>query len=237
MPRYLPPLNAIRAFEAAARHLSFTRAADELHVTQAAVSHQIKVLEDALGVVLFERRNNMVLLTEAGQLGLPGIHDSFEKLAAAIERMRTAASGDMLCVTTTPGFAAKWLVPRLERFRMAHPDIEVRIDASTHLVDLARENVDVCIRFGAGTYAGLDSELLFKVEVFPVCSPDLIEGPHPLRVPDDLRWQTLLHTNWAVLDGYHAELAHVAVGSRRARRRLEARAAVHGNRCRRPGRH
>jgi len=196
MARNLPPLNALRAFEAAARHLSFTKAARELHVTQAAVSHQIKGLEEYLGVPLFHRHRKAVLLTEAGQLCLPGLRDGFDRLAAAVDSIRNLDNANVLTVTTPPSFAAKWLVPHLDQFRTAHPDFEVRIDASTNLVDFERENVDVAIRYGSGSYPGLESELLFGIEVFPVCSPRLCKGRHGLRTPADLKWHTLLHTEW-----------------------------------------
>lgn len=196
MARKLPPLNSLRAFEAAARHLSFTKAADELNVTQAAISHQIKGLEEYLGVALFQRRNKAVLLTEAGQLCLPGLRDGFDRLADAIGRIRARENENLVSVTTTPPFAAKWLVPRLNRLRKVHPDMEVRIDSSTHVIDLSREQIDLAIRYGAGIYAGLQSDLLLPIETFPVCSPRLLEGAHPLREPDDLRHHTLLHTEW-----------------------------------------
>ncbi len=196
----LPPLNALRAFEAAARHLSFTKAAAELHVTQAAISHQIKTLEEHLGVPLFQRRNKSVLLTEAGQLCLPGVRDGFARLAEAVDGLRALRTDNLLSVTTSPSFAAKWLVPRLERFRAANPEFDVRIDASTQLVDFARENIDAGIRYGGGTYAGLASEPLFGTEVFPVCSPRLRKGPQALRTPADLRHHTLLHTEWLARD-------------------------------------
>ena len=192
----LPPLNALRAFEAAARHLSFTKAATELHVTQAAISHQIRTLEEHLGVPLFQRRNKAVLLTEAGQLCLPGVRDGFARLAEAVESVRQLESSNILSVSTPPSFAAKWLVPRLEAFRSANPDIEVRIDASTQLVDFSRETIDIAIRYGIGTYPGLVSEPLFETHAFPVCSPRLRKGPHALRKPQDLKWHTLLHTDW-----------------------------------------
>src|SRR5499433_34672 len=196
MARHLPPLNALRAFEAAARHLSFTKAARELHVTQAAVSHQIKGLEEYLGVPLFHRHRKAVLLTEAGQICLPGLRDGFDRLAAAVDSIRNLDNANVLTVTTSPSLAAKWLVPRLDQFRKAHPDFEVRIDASTNLVDFERENVDIGIRYGGGSYPGLESELLFEIEVFPVCSPGLCKGRHGLRAPADLKWHTLLHTEW-----------------------------------------
>lgn len=196
----LPPLNALRAFEAAARHLSFTKAAAELHVTQAAISHQIKTLEDHLGMPLFQRRNKTVLLTDAGQLCLPGVRDGFSRLAEAVDGLRALQTSNVLSVTTSPSFAAKWLVPRLERFRGANPEVEVRIDASTQLVDFARESMDVGVRYGSGSYPGLTSESLFGTEVFPVCSPRLRKGPRALRKPADLKGHTLLHTEWLARD-------------------------------------
>ncbi|MCH7931217.1 MAG: transcriptional regulator GcvA [Proteobacteria bacterium] len=197
MARKLPPLNALRAFEAAARHLSVTRAAGELNVTPAAVSHQVKALEDRLGVALFRRLNRAMLLTDAGQLLLPGLRDGFDRLAEAVHRVRAHGAGNALTVSVAPSFAAKWLVPRLDRFRAAHADIEIRLDATDQLVDFAREDVDVAIRYGAGDYPGLRADRLFTDEVFPVCSPRLLEAPHPLREPADLRWHTLLHVGWA----------------------------------------
>jgi LysR family transcriptional regulator, glycine cleavage system transcriptional activator len=200
MSRDLPPLNALRAFEATARHLSFTKAAEELHVTQAAISHQIKALEEHVGVALFERRNKAVLLTEAGQLCLPGLREGFDRLAEAMSGIRRLTDANMLSVTTTPSFAAKWLAPRLDHFRQAHPEFEVRIDASTQVIDLGRERIDAAIRYGSGSYPGLQAERLMEVEAFPVCSPRLLAGPHPLCTPADLKWHTLLHTEWMARD-------------------------------------
>jgi LysR family glycine cleavage system transcriptional activator len=200
MARRLPPLNALRAFEAAARHLSFAKAADELHVTPAAVSHQIKALEAHLGVTLFRRLNKSVLLTDAAQIILPGIRDGFDRMAQALEKLSGHDSANVLSVTVTPSFGARWLVPRLERFRAAHPEITVRFDASERLVDFARDPIDMGVRYGSGQYAGLESRLLIREEVFPVCSPRLLEGRHPLRVPADLRHQVLIHTDWDARD-------------------------------------
>ena len=142
MVRRLPPLNALRAFEAAGRHLSFTKAAEELHVTPAAVSHQVKALEQYLGVPLFRRLTRALLLTDAGQAALPLLHDGFDRLEEAVERMRAHETGGEIKVSAAPTFAAKWLVPRLGRFRAVHPDIDVRIDANMRVVDLSREDVD-----------------------------------------------------------------------------------------------
>ena len=200
MSRRLPPLNALRAFEAAARHLSFAKAAAELHVTPAAVSHQVKALEEQLGVMLFRRLNKAVLLTDAGQRALPGMREAFDRLAETVERVRARRDDDRLTVSVAPSFGAKWLVPRLDRFRAAHPEIEIRIDGSTQLVDFAREDVDVAIRYGPGRYPGLRVDRLLQDEVSPVCSPRLCAGPPPLGVPADLRRHTLLHVDWAMRD-------------------------------------
>jgi LysR family transcriptional regulator, glycine cleavage system transcriptional activator len=201
MARRLPPLNSLRAFEAAARHLSFTRAAEELHVTPAAISHQIKALEDHLGVKLFRRLSRAVRLTEAGQACVADLSDAFDRMAVALERLRTQECSGSLTVSTSPALAAKWLVPRLERFQQLHPEIDVRVAAAIRLVDFAREDVDVAIRYGRGSYPGLRAELLLTNEVVPVCAPGLLEGPCPLRTPQDLRHHTLLHDDTATTDG------------------------------------
>ena len=193
MSRRLPPLNALRAFEAAARHLSFAKAAHELNVTPAAISHQIKGLEDYLGVKLFRRAKRAIWLTEAGQACLPDLREGFDRLAAGMDRLRNLDDSGVVTVSTPPSFAAKWLVPRLDRFRAARPDIDVRVDAAMQLVDFVRDEVDIGVRYGSGHYPGLESELLMCEEVFPVCSPDLLTGPNPLATPADLLTHTLLH--------------------------------------------
>lgn len=202
MTARLPPLNALRAFEAAGRHLSLTRAAEELHVTPAAVSHQIKGLEDHLGVKLFRRMNRALLLTDAGQACLPGLRDGFERLAEAMEAARTQIAHRALTVSVAPSFGAKWLVPRLDQFYAQHPGTDVRVDASTRLVDPLREDIDLCIRYGQGDYPGLHVECLMAEEVVPVCSPGLLNGPNPLRIPADLCRHTLLHADLPFGDGY-----------------------------------
>jgi LysR family glycine cleavage system transcriptional activator len=192
--RRLPPLNALRAFEAAARQLSFTRAAAELNVTQNAISHQIRALEQRLGVRLFRRLPRGLLLTEEAQRYLPPIRDAFDQIALATERLVGAGTGATLTVSVLPSFAAKWLVPRLGRFRAAHPDLDLRISAASQLVDFARDDVDVGIRMGRGAYPGLRVERLFGETLVPVCSPLLqTAGAHPLRQPEDLRHHVLLH--------------------------------------------
>jgi LysR family glycine cleavage system transcriptional activator len=193
MSRRLPPLNALRAFEAAARHLSFTRAAAELNVTQTAISHQIRALEERLGVRLFRRLPRGLLLTEEAQRYLPPVRDAFDQIALATERLAVAGAGATLTVSVLPSFAAKWLVPRLGLLRAAHPDLDLRISASSQLADFARDDVDVGIRMGSGIYPGLRVERLFGESLVPVCSPALQGGEHPLRQPADLRRQVLLH--------------------------------------------
>lgn len=200
MYRNLPPLSALRAFEAAARHLSFTKAAEELGVTPAAVSHQIKGLEDFLGVILFRRLTRALRLTEAAQGALPTLREGFAKLAEASDRLRAPADSTVLTVSVGPSMAAKWLVPRLEGFRRVRPDLDLRLDANDALVDLSRGEVDVALRYGRGDYPGLRADCLFDERFFPVCAPALMDGPHPLRAPADLRHHTLLHLDWRMED-------------------------------------
>jgi len=204
MARSLPPLNALRAFEAAARHLSFRRAAEELHVTPAAISHQIKALESHLGVPLFHRLNKGLALTDPAVAGLSSLQRGFDKLAEAAELIRDNAGPPDLAVEAAPSFATKWLVPRLPRFAAKCPDIELRIAASLDLVDGssaaadARANfrdgeMDVAIRFGHGRYPGCRVDRLFEVAVVPLCSPALLRGEHALSCPENLVHHTLLH--------------------------------------------
>ncbi len=200
MSRRLPPLNSLRAFEAAARHLSFTKAADELNVTPAAISHQVKALEDSTGAPLFIRLTRALKLTDRGRAALPVLSDGFDALAEAAEMLSGDGEQEVFTVTASPSFAAKWLVPRLDDFQEKNPGIKVRIDASLGLVDLRRDGVDVAIRYGGGNYPGLNAERLFDEEVFPVCSPKLMGGPQPLSRPEDLVHHTLLHNGYAAGD-------------------------------------
>ncbi len=188
----LPPLNALRCFDIAARHLSFTKAAAELNVTHSAVSHQIKALEDWLGIPLFRRVNRGLVLTESGQAFLKPVRDSFERLAEATRRLQVRERSGPLVVSVMPSFAAKWLVPHLKGFRQRHPEIDVRIQATSQLIDFGREDVDICIRYGRGVWPGLSAELLMQESLFPVASPRLLEGPIPLKTPQDLCHHTLL---------------------------------------------
>ncbi|MCW2309234.1 transcriptional regulator GcvA [Rhodobium gokarnense] len=197
MTRALPPLNALRAFEAAARHLSFKLAADELNVTPAAVSHHVKALEEALGVDLFHRMTRALRLTDAGRAALPALTEGFNKLAEGVDQMRTFRESGLLTVSVSPSFGSMWLVPKLDRFRSRHPDIEIRIDGTDRLVDVAGGEVDVAIRYGPGGYKGLQVDYLFSQLNTPVCSPALMEGDNPLSRPEDLRHHTLLHIDWS----------------------------------------
>ena len=193
MKRTLPPLNGLRAFEAAARHMSFTDAAHELNVTQAAISHQVRGLEQRLGLKLFVRRNRSLLLSEAGQAYLPSVRAAFDQLNEATEKLLQKDRGGSLTVTTTTSFAVKWLVPRLGGFQRSHPEIDVRVSTGTSLVDFAREDVDIGIRYGRGQWGALSAERLVSEEVMPVCAPSLVKGPNGLRKPADLKRFTLLH--------------------------------------------
>ena len=194
MPTRLPPLNALRTFEAAARHLSFTRAADELFVTQAAVSHQIRTLEEHLGTALFRRMNRALMLTDEGQALLPAVREAFDLLSAGVRRVQDLCSGGALAISTTPSFAASWLVGRIARFQALHPEIELQLGATPRLVDFAREDIDCGVRYGMGDWPGLVRQRLFQTALVPVCSPSLLDGPNPLRRPEDLMRHTLLHT-------------------------------------------
>ena len=155
MPRHLPPLNALKAFEAAARSESFTRAAEELCVTQGAVSHQVKSLEETLGIKLFNRERQRLVITDAGREYLGVIRDAFDRIASGTERVLQRQNAGTLTVTTSPDFAAKWLVNRLGRFAEAHPGIDLRVSATMHHIDFVREEVDVAVRHGDGNWSGL----------------------------------------------------------------------------------
>jgi len=192
----LPPLNSLRAFEAAARHLSFSRAAEELFVTPAAISHQIKGLEDFLGVTLFRRMPRAVMLTDDAQMILPLISEGFDKLAQAVTLLKQSESSGVLTVSSAPTFAQKWLLEHLDDFSEAYPDINVRLDARLDTVDFDRDGVDVAIRLGAGKYPGMRVDQLFDEQVVPVCHPRFLEGPHALKRPEDLKHHTLLHVDW-----------------------------------------
>ncbi len=195
MTSRLPSLNGLRAFEAAARHLSFTNAATELNVTQTAISHQIRRLEEELGIRLFVRQNRALALTPQAKDYLPGVRAAFNDLRLATDRLLRKDDDHVLTVSTLASLAAKWLLPRLSAFQEAHPGIDVRITTSTALVDFRSGDVDAAIRYGRGHWPGVRADWLTADELFPVCSPALLTGNRPLRSPQDLADHTLLHTS------------------------------------------
>jgi len=200
MPARLPPLNALRAFEAAARHLSISRAAAELHVTPAAVSHQIRALEHSLGIKLFRRLARGLEPTEAAHACLGKLRAGFAAMAEAVDLVRAHTRVQRITVGAAPSFADKWLVPRIHRFVSAYPDIDLRVAAGMNFIDERAEGsrpdfggADIAIRFGTGDYPDCKAEKLFSVAAVPMCSPRLLRGAHPLRTPADLRHHSLLH--------------------------------------------
>jgi LysR family transcriptional regulator, glycine cleavage system transcriptional activator len=197
MLRRLPPLNALKAFEAVARSESVTRAARELSVTQGAVSQQVKALEATLGVKLFNRERQRLVMTEAGREYLAVVRDALDRIAVGTERLVQRQSSGVLTVSTSPDFAAKWLVHRLGRFAEAHSDIDLRVSATMNHVDFAREDVDLAVRHGDGNWAGLDVVRLCSEELFPVCSPKLLSGRNRItKASDLLRFPLLRLDDW-----------------------------------------
>lgn len=191
--RRLPPLNALRVYEAAARHLSFQQAAQELHVTPSAVSHQIKLLETFLGVPLFRRRTRQVLLTPEGQALLPSIRSALDQIADAIARVGVDSAPRPLTVSVAPTFATEWLVPRLAGFQAEHPEIDVRLTTAREVPDFAATDIDLAIPYGTGPWPKFESCMLMHEELVPLCAPALTTGPRALRSPQDLRHATLIH--------------------------------------------
>ncbi|WP_230411689.1 transcriptional regulator GcvA [Denitromonas iodatirespirans] len=207
----MPPLQSLRVFEAAARHLSFKQAAEELHVTPAAVSQQIKALETHLGMVLFHRLTRALELTEAGARMLPRVSEGLAHLAAAVEAVGPASPSRQLTITVPPAFAGRWLVHRLQSFTEAHPDVDLTLgteastvdapdaeDIEADLLPLRNGGADVEVRFGRGAYPGMRTDLVMEVAYVPVCHPALLKGEHPLSQPADLRFHTLLHDDTAM---------------------------------------
>ncbi|MBO6634200.1 transcriptional regulator GcvA [Parvibaculum sp.] len=191
-PRRLPSLKALRAFEAAARHGSFSAAAGELSVTHAAISHQIRALEEDLGAQLFHRTGRHVELNERGQKLFPALTAAFEQMAEAWAQAGAKDSA-ALTVSVEPSFAARWLVLRLGKFNRAYPEIELRLLPSAEVVDFSREDVDIGVRYGLGGWPDVVSEKLFEATVYPVCAPSLIDPRKPIRKPEDLKAYPLLH--------------------------------------------
>lgn len=200
--RRLPPLKSLQAFEAAARWLSFTKAADELFVTPAAISQQIKQLEIYLGITLFHRMTRAVQLTEEAKTVLPLVTEGFDRLAEAVERLAREEEVGLLTVSSVPTFAIKWLVHQLTDFSDKYPDIDVRLDASLETRDFQRDGIDVSIRLGLGNYPGLHVARVFGEEVSPVCSPKLMSGENPLRSFGELKNHRLLHVDWGTLTSH-----------------------------------
>ena len=194
-PYNFPPLNSLRAFEAAARHLSFQNAAEELSVTPGAISQQIKKLEDILQTPLFHRDSRAVTLTEAGRVLRPDLSRGFESLDDAVQQLKQSAEHQHITVSMTPSFAAKWLVPRLEKWTAQQPNVDVRISASLGLANFGPDGVDLGVRFGSGNYDGLTSALLLKESFVVVCSPIFIDGSKQIKTPEDLHDHTLIHVS------------------------------------------
>jgi len=225
MAERLPPLNALKAFEAAARHASFRKAAGELNVSPAAISHQIKNLEAHLGVQLFHRQNGAIRLSDAGQAALPLLRDGFGRLAEAVQQMREEDDRPQaLRISAPPSLAAKWLVPRLSGYAALNPGLDIRLSAMAALIDegpaptpandgFREAEADLAIRFGEGDWPGCRVEKLMDVAALPLCSPRLLEGRRALRRPDDLRHHTLLHddTGYAGRPEWRAWLAAAGV--------------------------
>ena len=200
MTRRIYPLNSLRAFEVSARNLSFVKAAEELYVTPAAISHQVKRLEAYLGVQLFRRLPRGLLLAEPGQVLLSELRDVFLRLDKAMERVLESDSRGALTISVAPMFAVKWLVPRLQKFDALHPDIDLRMSSGLGVIDFQRDAFDAAVRLGHGQYPGLKAVKLFDESVTPMCSPRLLEGSHTLHSPDDLRRHALLHDDSMAFD-------------------------------------
>jgi len=193
MARRLPPLNSLKCFEAAGRLLSFTRAAQELNVTQAAVSHQIKLLENDLAVELFIRYPRRLALTEQGKALLPEVMEAFDKVSSAVRALQRTQSSQAISVRLAPSFAAKWLSPRLKYFWQHNPGIDLQLYHAHPPVDFSREDIDIAVTYGSGDWPGLISEALLSLDFFPVCTPAFLDNDKPLTDINNLRYYTLLH--------------------------------------------
>jgi LysR family glycine cleavage system transcriptional activator len=202
MKGHLPSLNALRAFEAAARHQSITKAAEELHVTPAAVRHLVRNLEDDLGVKLLRRTSGRMITTEKAMADLKSLNIAFDLISEAASKLHDGGEWQTLTARVGPSLAASWLVPRLYRYKETNPNIELRLDATTNPVDFTSKDIDIAIGYGRDrTYSGLHAKLLFAQEIYPVCSPKLLSGTNALKQPDDLRHHTLLYEDWIIEDG------------------------------------
>ncbi|ANO33504.1 transcriptional regulator GcvA [Vibrio breoganii] len=233
MARRLPPLKSLKVFEAAARHLSFTRAAEELFVTQAAVSHQVKALEEYLGLKLFRRRNRSLLLTEEGQSYFLDIKDIFTSLSEATDKVLERSEKGSLTISLQPSFAIQWLVPRLADFNEQEPDIDVRIKAVDMDDGSLTDDVDVAIYYGRGNWHGLRADKLYQEYLIPLCAPRLLDGVKPLGSLSDLSKHTLLHDtsrkDWKQFARqHHLEGINVNHGPIFSHSTMVLQAAVHG---------
>lgn len=200
MKRSLLPLNALRAFDAAARHMSFKHAADDLSVTPAAISQQIRSLEEFLDVELFRRTNRSLVLTEAAQLSLAPLKQAFELMEESVDILTDSKTANHLKVSVSPSFASKWLVPRIAHYYERRPDAVVKIDATMQVTDFKIEDTDICIRYGLGNYPGLYVEEILRETIFPVCSPDLAETGNLTECPSAILNHTLIHDDSTVED-------------------------------------
>ena len=193
MARRLPPLNSLKCFEAAGRLLSFTDAAGELNVTQAAISHQIKVIEEFLGVSLFERYPRRLALSEQGKALLPDVTEAFDRVAQAISSLSQEKHSNLISVRLAPSFAAKWLSPRLKYFWLQFPEIDLCLFHTHGAVDFEREEIDIAVTYGKGDWPGVVADKLLGLDFFPVCSPSFLRNDKPLTELDNLRYYSLLH--------------------------------------------
>jgi LysR family glycine cleavage system transcriptional activator len=206
MARQLPPMNSLKTFEVAGRLLSFTRAAEELNVTQAAISHQVKVIEEYLGVTLFDRYPRRLSLTTQGKALLPEVIEAFDRVSSAISAVKLNQTSNMLSVRLAPSFAAKWLSPRLKYFWLQYPEINLNLYHAHPAVDFGREDIDVAVTYGKGDWPGVVADPLLSLDFFPVCTPSFMNNDKPLRDINNLRYYTLLHdasyecwTDWVKL--------------------------------------
>jgi LysR family glycine cleavage system transcriptional activator len=206
MTRQLPPMNSLKAFEVAGRLLSFTRAADELNVTQAAISHQIKLIEEYLGVTLFDRYPRRLSLTTQGEALLPEVIEAFDRVSSAISAVKLNQPSNILSVRLAPSFAAKWLSPRLKYFWLQYPEINLNLYHAHPAVDFGREDIDIAVTYGKGDWPGVVADSLLSLDFFPVCTPSFMSNDKPLTDISNLRYYTLLHdasyecwTDWAKL--------------------------------------
>ncbi|MCC3861199.1 transcriptional regulator GcvA [Pseudemcibacter aquimaris] len=200
MKRALLPLNALRAFDAAARHLSFKKAAEEISVTPAAISQQIRTLEDYLGVQLFVRDKQVLRLTKPAERALPSLEEAFKNFEITVGIMQESEKDNDLRLTLSPSFASKWLIPRLGRFQEEYPEIAVRVSASMEIINFRNSDFDLAVRYGRGNYPDLYVEELMKEEVYAVCSPDLVTGDDSIKTYEDLKDVTLIHDDSSLED-------------------------------------